>query len=350
MRRAPFTRYDPETMNEPFALILTGAVAKGPFHAGVISVLAHRGVPIGSVVGTSAGALNATVYAAGLATGRVRHAARVAQEIWLDHASWSDIVSPSLTGLLHGQGLFDAKRIRHMLSDALAQILDSKTAPDRAPISDIHLRMVATDLLGHLKSDEGPDEPTQTTFERCFAFGGADFASSTGRARILDCATASGTFPGVFAPSSIDGRPYADGGAVNNAPISYAIEPLSTNRLIVVSGEPAEMSPPESLGGLGLMAQIVDILINERLFRDLRGARKTNEKLAGVEAALRDPAVPEAVRDKVRDALGWRPLDIVEIRPLKSLEGNAFAGFRSRELRQAYFDEGRRRAEAIVLT
>ena len=74
-------------MNDAVAVIITGAVAKGPFHAGALTVLAERAMPVASVVGTSAGALNATVFAAGVATGRVKHAARVAQEVWLDHAS-----------------------------------------------------------------------------------------------------------------------------------------------------------------------------------------------------------------------------------------------------------------------
>jgi NTE family protein len=335
-------------MNDSIAVIITGAVAKGPFHAGALSVLAERALPVASVVGTSAGALNAAVFAAGVATGRVKHAARVAQEVWLDHGSWSDIVSPSLGELLHGQVPFDAKRIRQMLSEALSHVIDAAVPNDQAPRPDVHFRLVATDLLGHLKNEEGPDEPAQTTFERSFAFTGADFTSSIGRAQILDCATASATFPVLFAPSKVDGRPYIDGGAVNNAPVSYAIEPVSTRRIVVVSGQPAEMDPPSSLSLVGLLPHVVEILINERLFRDLRAARKTNRKLAAVERALSHPSVPDEVRAQVRSALDWQPLDILEIRPLSSLEGNAFAGFGSAELRRAYFDEGKRRAEAIL--
>jgi NTE family protein len=334
--------------NDAIALIVTGAVAKGPFHAGALCVIAQRGVPVASVVGTSAGALNAAVFAAGIVTGRVKHAARVAEEVWLDHASWSDIVSPSLHELLHGQVPFDAKRIRQMLAEAMARILDTTAAPDQPPRTDVHLRFVATDLLGHLKSEEGPDEPAQTTFERSFAFTALDFGSSIGRERILDCATASATFPLLFAPWKVDGRPYLDGGAVNNAPISYAMEPFSTRRLVVVSGQPAQMDPPQSVGAVALLPHVVDILINERLFRDLRAARKTNRKLAAVEQALGNSAIPEEVRAQVRAALDWQPLDIVEIRPQGSLEGNALAGFGSADLRRAYFDEGKRRAEAVL--
>jgi NTE family protein len=335
-------------MNDSIALIITGAVAKGPFHAGALSVLASRAVRVKSIVGSSAGALNAAVFAAGIVTGRVKHAARVAEEAWLDHASWSDIVSPSLSELFHGQVPSDAKRIRHLLAESLERVLDATVTPDQPARGDVELRLVATDLLGHVKSEEKSNEPPHTTFERGFVFTGADFLSRGGRDRIVECASASATFPILFAPSKVEGRPYIDGGAVNNAPISYAIEPFSNRRVVVVSGQPAEMDPPTSLGALGLLAHVVDILINERLFRDLRAARKTNTKLAAVEQALADPRVPEEVRSQVRGALDWQPLDITEIRPLAALQGNAFAGFGSKELRVAYFEEGRRRAEAVL--
>jgi NTE family protein len=335
-------------MNDSIALIITGAVAKGPFHAGALSVVARRAVSVRSIVGTSAGALNAAVFAAGIVTGRVKHAARVAEEAWLDHASWSDIVSPSFSELFHGQVPSDAKRIRHLLAESLERVLDATVTPDQPARGDVELRLVATDLLGHVKSEEGANEPPHTTFERSFVFTGADFLSRGGRDHLVECAAASATFPILFAPSKVEGRPYVDGGAVNNAPISYAIEPFSDRRVVVVSGQPAQMEPPTSLGALGLLAHVVDILINERLFRDLRAARKTNAKLAAVEQALADPRVPEEIRNKVRSALDWQPLDITEIRPLSALAGNAFAGFGSRELRVAYFEEGRRRAEAVL--
>ena len=56
------------------ALVLAGAVAKGAFEAGVTSELARRGVVFDRFVGTSAGALNATLAAGGGWALRVRRA------------------------------------------------------------------------------------------------------------------------------------------------------------------------------------------------------------------------------------------------------------------------------------
>jgi hypothetical protein len=67
--------FSPTTSGTEAALILAGAVAKGAFHAGAISVLAEREVAVTRIVATSDGALNAAVLAAGIATGRVVHAA-----------------------------------------------------------------------------------------------------------------------------------------------------------------------------------------------------------------------------------------------------------------------------------
>ena len=54
------------------ALILAGAVAKAAFQAGALEIIAAAALPIARVCGTSAGALNAAVYAAGIHAGAPR--------------------------------------------------------------------------------------------------------------------------------------------------------------------------------------------------------------------------------------------------------------------------------------
>jgi len=49
----------------PTALVFSGGGAKGAYEAGIAAAFLARGVPIKLVAGTSAGALNATLIAAG---------------------------------------------------------------------------------------------------------------------------------------------------------------------------------------------------------------------------------------------------------------------------------------------
>jgi hypothetical protein len=86
-------------------------------------------------------------------------------------------------------------------------------------------------------------------------------------------------------------------------------------------------------------------LINERLYRDLHDAASINEYLAKLEQ-LKSEGVPADVVERVKSVFNWRPLEIVQIRPPRTLAGNAFEGFnRHSPLRDQYIDAGRLAAE-----
>ena len=59
---------------------------------------------------------------------------------------------------------------------------------------------------------------------------------------------------------------------------------------------------------------------------------------------LRDEGVPADTVERVKRLFGWRPLEIIQIRPRESLRGNAFDAFGDAELRLEYIDAGRRAA------
>jgi predicted acylesterase/phospholipase RssA len=149
----------------------------------------------------------------------------------------------------------------------------------------------------------------------------------------------------LYVPVDVAGvGPCVDGGTVNNTPISWAIE-AGADRVVVVTGNPLEL-PAEPLAGATLFGKEVDIAINERLFRDLMQARRVNKKLEAVDQALAHLAEGEraSARAAVRAALGWAPLEIIEIRPAEALPGDAFSGLRDRSQRLAYLEAGRQAA------
>jgi NTE family protein len=316
------------------ALVLAGAVAKGAFEAGVLSVLAERGVSIDAVVATSAGALNAAVYATGMRFDNVGLAAEVLVALWTDKAEWRQIVSPSLTGILGRRGVSTTDALQRIVAEGMERV-----AIPRGAKRDISLQLVTTTLRGKLHEPKGVPA---TTFEHVMKMTSDDFDDAESRARVAHAAVASGAFPLLFVPVEVDGAgPCVDGGAVNNTPISWAID-AGAERVIVVTGNPLEV-PVEPLAGATLLGKEVDIAINERLFRDLLQARRVNQKLRAIDAAL-EP-LPEAQRESTRAAvqraLGWSPLLITEIRPDRPLPGDAFSGLRSRAQRLAYLEAGR---------
>jgi len=322
------------------ALVLAGAVAKGAFEAGVLSVLAERGERISMLVATSAGALNAAVYATGVRYGREQRAAEVLQQLWAEQADWKHIVDFSLLDALGGRGLSSTTALQGIVERGMQSVAEPK-----GPAFEVSVRLVTTVLRG-LPRD--PESPESTTFEHAIKLQDDVFDTAQSRRGVAIAAVASAAFPGVFVPVQVAGvGPCIDGGTVNNAPISWALEE-GADRVIVVTGNPSAQPAEEKLAWLDLVGKEVDIAINERLFRDLRQARRVNDKLAALSQELERQGLSQEQRAGALASLGWKPLEIVEIRPTEPLTGNAFSALGQPALRREYLDLGRRAAERAL--
>jgi predicted acylesterase/phospholipase RssA len=321
------------------ALVLAGAVAKGSFGVGASSVVAQRNVRIRRIAATSSGALTSAVLGAGVATGQLAYAAEVATDLWLDHGAWTDIQHVSLTDWFHARGLLDTSRLVAITLEGIRRVVERSSA---VPVA-CRVTFLTTSVAP-LRDTVSP----LPTYERSIHFDAADFVDATQWEAIATAAAASATFPGVFAPTEFEGSPYIDGGAVNNAPIGYVLDDPAVSRVFVITSEATELQPPAKLGGLDLIAKIADVAINERISHDLGVAKRANERLASVKAALGSTGASPQTTDAVLRALGWRDVDLVVISPGVALPGNAFAGFFDRALRQAYIQAGIRAAEEAL--
>jgi len=321
------------------ALVLAGAVAKGAFEAGALSVLAERGIDVGAIVATSAGALNAALLGTGLRRGHASLAADTLLALWREEATWTSVLRPTLRGLFDHTGFSSVSALQDIVQSGMETIARA-AAP--GSLHEIRVKLVTTALNGEQRSKGGIEA---TTFEHVVDFGDADFDSEHGRKRVAEAALASSAFPVLFVPVPLAGvGPCIDGGAVNNAPISWAID-LGADHVIVVTGDPLHTPGDHELRGLELLGKEVDIAINERLFRDLRQARRVNEKLDDLDAAFRRLNLDDAQRAQILGTLGWKKLRVTEIRPTRPLPGNAFSALGSAELRSEYIALGREAAE-----
>src|SRR5262245_43411875 len=87
------------------ALILAGAVARGAFEAGALSVLAASSARVARIVAASSGALNGVAYAAAVRARRERDGAAELIALWRDHAQWEDIIHVDWRELLHREAV-----------------------------------------------------------------------------------------------------------------------------------------------------------------------------------------------------------------------------------------------------
>jgi NTE family protein len=322
------------------ALILAGAVAKGAFEAGALAVLSRHTdtIPIHRIVAASSGALNGSVYAAAVRAGAEAEVADRLVELWQHKADWHAVLKPNLIDIVTGKGVGTADRLLPLMREALQGLGFDAQHP-------VRLRLLLTVLRGELREIGG--KPA-TTFEHVSDFADSAFDTEGGRDDVFAAALGSAAFPVLFAPVDVPGvGPTVDGGAVNNVPIKRAIEGGDAERIIVVSPEPLVMVAPGELRGVSLVSQLADILINERLFRDLNDAESVNGYLEKLDALTAEGVSPDVIR-KVKAIFGWKPLEVVQIRPERALRGSAFSAFSDAHQMAEYVQTGRECAQAAL--
>jgi predicted acylesterase/phospholipase RssA len=322
------------------ALILAGGVAKGAFIAGAVLGLAQT-VPlrVRRIVATSSGALSGVLLAAAIRDGRgLAIAGAELAALWREKASVAGAFDLSPAGIASRTGLSTSAKLMALLRQYV------RPARQRRPIE---LRLVMTNAAGDAAGGEGEEETT--TFEHVACFRGSAFDDEKGLEEVFRAASASAAFPVAFQPVDMDvsGRrvPCFDGGLVDNAPVKLAVDDPYVTRVFVVAPYPARYEGPPRLHGGALLVHLAEILVQERLCRDLREAHATNHALAELAALVPDPRARRAVLE----AIGWkgrRPIEIVEIRPPRALPGGAFDGFCRPALREEYIDAGHEAARA----
>lgn len=310
------------------AIVLAGAVAKGAFEAGVVAELVDREISFDRFVGTSAGALSATLLAAGAASGRLGHAARKLEALWRDRAGLLSFLRPQLSFF---EGLSTTRGVERLVLSSLREIVQS--GPRSTASLPTKLTLVTTDLRGSLYRGE-------LTHEDEYVFDQDQLLDPTQWETIAAIAAASAAFPLLFIPPTLTGGGRrVDGGIVNNAPLSYAIDKTSDrNAIVVVSAEPKAPPRASALRGPGLVVRLIEILINERLGRDVVVARDRNETRRELILALKGAAIDA---EALADRLGFRDLDILEVHPRKPLAGGAFGGFFLPSKRREQIRKGR---------
>jgi NTE family protein len=158
-------------------LVLGGGAARGFAHIGVIKSLEAQGIVPDIIVGTSAGAVVGSLYAAGLSGFDLQKTAMEIEESQV--GDWS----------LPDRGVFKGEALQNFVNKAVGNRVLEKLPRDFA--------VVATDLKS--------GDPV------LFRTGNTGLA-----------VRASAAVPGVFQPVAIAGREYVDGGLVSPIPVRFA--------------------------------------------------------------------------------------------------------------------------------
>lgn len=194
-------------------LALSGGVARGPVHVGVITALERAGIPIDAIAGASAGALVGAAYCAGLEVPQLRKLA-------VD-SNWTTVAGLSRSR----HGLISFAKMEPYLQDLVGDVdICDLAIPFTAVVTDM-----AHGIPIYLR-----------------------------RGRLSTAVRASCSVPGVISPVMIDGHLCCDGGVTDNLPVT-AVRALGVDYVIAV-----DLFVPiyhERLGVLGDLAAAVELLV-----------------------------------------------------------------------------------------
>lgn len=215
------------------AFVFAGGGSLGAVEVGMLAALTEASVRPDLVVGTSVGAANAVWFAANPSDveGLVSR--------WTSLSRRDVFPFRPARGLLGLVGLSD-----HLVpNSALRRLLERSLGDLDLSRARLPVHVGAADVLS-----------------------GAEVVLSSGSA--VDAVLASTAIPGVFPPMLLDGRYLVDGGAVNNAPVSTAIDLGADEVWVLPTGYACALtSPPRS--ALGVALQALTLLVNHRLTLDV---------------------------------------------------------------------------------
>ena len=197
-------------------LSLSGGVARGFAHVGVLNVLRRNKIPVDYLSATSSGAIVGALFAAGLDPHYMEEICK--------NIAWGHIFKISF-GVFSGDS---GAEIEKIISDYIGE----------KEFKDLNLSfaVVAQDI-------ENAEEVILNT------------------GRVDKAVRASATFPGVFRPIQIGGRPLMDGGIVNNLPADVVRE-MGASFVIGVDVMPGGVISKVPDNGLQQFGRALDLTIH----------------------------------------------------------------------------------------
>lgn len=324
------------------AVVIAGAVARGAYEAGALrevlsKLLTEEDLRHTLFIGTSAGAINAVLWA-GLANGKrsVREIGDAVCKVW-EGLRDTDVFAP-LSSATRATSMLFTGRGKHFLDTSpLAATVSQKFAElsikDNIEHGHVSGVAIAATFCGATAAGARSDIFYQAKAKprRQRAFTALRYLpAQIEPAHVL----ASSAVPGLFAPIAIAGAFYVDGGVRLNTPITPAID-FRAERIILVSSHatfyPKPLPLPHAPNPDDSVALLMHSLLADKMIEDLARLRQINKLKAdhpsvpfrSIEHVVVSPE-PGLLAQQARSALN----QTYQLRPALLLPGNAYRAAR----------------------
>jgi NTE family protein len=215
------------------AFVLSGGASLGSIQVGMAAALRERDINPDLIVGTSVGAINGSWLAGGGAVDELA-------EVWRSLRRKQLFPLRPVTGWRGFTG-----RATHFVPDSgLRRLLTRHLRFQNLEDAVVPFQVIAADA--------------QTGQEVVLRRGPA-----------LESVLASAALPAVFPPVEVEGRLLIDGGVVNNAPVTTAIDAGATEVWVLSTGYSCRLPAPPSTA-LAMAAHSIALLVQQRLVLESR--------------------------------------------------------------------------------
>jgi NTE family protein len=223
-------------------VVLSGGGSMGALQVGVLRVMMRRGLTPGRIIGSSVGALNGAFLAFYPGAAGVERLADIWKGLEKDRYLHFNPVRLAYRLASRQVALFGNEFLRRLIAQ--------HTIVDDFSAAKVPLYVIATNL--------------NTGNKHVFSSG-----------RVSDAVLASTAIPGVFSPVEINGQTYMDAGILANLDLETAVDLGAREILAIDLSHCFELPEPANM--LGVITRTVDIVMRERVHRDMaRLGRKAN--------------------------------------------------------------------------
>ena len=222
-------------------VVLSGGGNRGALEVGALRALFEAGIRVDMLVGTSAGALNATALACDPTPAGVDRLA----SLWTSAAG-----EPIFPGGFFSQAVrFLTGQDSLYPNGGLRRFVQANLPPGVRTFGDVRVRLYL--ISANLNT------------ATLYVFGEEPSAS------LVDAALASAAFPPYFPPVTVAGWQYVDGGAVANVPLSVAID-LGAREIYAIDVSYAGAVQRAVHGVIPVALQTIQTLMYQQLLDDLQ--------------------------------------------------------------------------------
>lgn len=272
------------------AVVLSGGGLRSAAQIGVIEVLEEYGLRPQCIVGTSGGAIVASLYASGL---RPREIAQLYQSIighehkFMDLALsqfWQAFISWDLSKV---KGLIKGERIRKYLHKQFRYVkkfADFNSLPPELREQVVELFLTGVDI------NDGSEVVFCTPSQELSAKYTESFEKVRlrGDISLADAVRSSLGIPGIFVPFASAGTHYVDGGLRDNLPLMVAVKLGGADVVLGVDLGYAGLRQEELVdkGIVEILSQSIDIMSMDQLTADIR-----DKELSKVPMVILNPMI-----------------------------------------------------------